>query len=112
MYILYVYSGSGSSQYIMAQFDIQRALCVNGVAVPVKRGVHGIVDPYSLSELGLDCMSVSLVKFATKNEPGHSWLFKVLKLPCFGWWKNTVRIPLFLEVLQLIRAKKEETRMA
>ena len=50
----------------MAQFDIQRALCVNNVVVPGDGegvGAHDIVDPYKLSELGEDVMSVALVHF-------------------------------------------------
>ena len=60
----------------MAQFDIQRALCVNNVVVPVTRGVHGIQDPYSLSELDLDGMSVDLVHFRA-HDP---WVIKILQV--------------------------------
>ena len=56
----------------MAQFDIQRALCVNNIVVPVTRGVHAIHDPYNLSPDHEDCMHVSLVHFQAQDPLGGS----------------------------------------
>ena len=105
----------------MAQFDVKRALVVNDVVVPATRGVHAIVDPHNMfPELDVDGMVVDLVHLKaaewTLKVRGDSWVQKVLnkslQLPCYTWWKtHCARMPLLLEVQQLIRDSQKGRKM-
>ena len=92
----------------MAEFDIQRKLCVNGWVVPGPSKVLATMDPFGLAESDKECMRATLVKFPASGPTSlRTWLHKILHLPTSTWWsQNCSRIPLLLEVLDLIDSKK------
>ena len=94
----------------MADFDIQRKLCVNNCVVPARQDCLAIMDPYDLNNSGKECVDATLVKFAAAGPDSlRSWLQKILHLPSHTWWKiNCSRVPLLLEVLELIRCKRSK----
>ena len=91
----------------MAVLRTSWSLCLNDHVVPVQTKVCSIVDPYELMEgldLDLEDTEVSLVYFHATSD--MSWLMKSLGKPVKWWIHNWNRIPLILEIRELIKAKK------
>ena len=85
------------------------SLCLNEHVVPTERKVCAIVDPYELLEgfhLDLEDTDTTLVRFHGTADMG--WLMKSLDLPVKWWVYNWNRIPLILEVRELIKARKNK----
>ena len=93
----------------MAVLRTSWSLCLNDHVVPAQTKVCSIVDPYELLEgldLDLEETEVSLVRFHGTADMG--WLMKSLDLPVKWWVYNWNRIPLILEVRELIKARKNK----
>ena len=91
----------------MAVLRTSWPLCLNDHVVPVQTKVCAIVDPYELMEgldLDLEDTEVNLVRF--HGTADMSWLMKSLGMPVKWWVHNWNRIPLILEIRELIKAKK------
>ena len=81
--------------------------------VPAQTKVCSIVDPYELTEgldLDLEETEVSLVRF--HGTADMSWLMKSLEMPVKWWIQNWNRLPLILEIRELIKAKKNKKQPA
>ena len=91
----------------MAVLRTSWSLCLNDHVVPVQTKNCSIVDLYELTEgldLDLEDTEMSLVRFG--GTPDMSWLMKSLGMPVKWWIHNWNRIPLILEIRELIKAKK------
>ena len=97
----------------MAVLRTSWSLCLNDQVVPSQTKVCSIVDPYELMEgldLDLEETEVSLVRF--HGTADMSWLMKSLGMPVKWWIHNWNRIPLILEIRELIKAKKNKKERA
>ena len=97
----------------MAVLRASWPLCLNDHVVPVQTKNCSIVDPYELMEgldLDLEDTWVSLVQFHATSD--MSWLMKSLGMPVKWWIHNSTRIPLFLEIRELIEAKRNKKEPA
>ena len=85
---------------------VHRTLCLNGSVVPVEALDLPFVDPYDIaSEEPDEDRHVSLVHFNARS-PSY-WLCQNLDMPASPWWKqHRCNVPLFKEILNLIKAKK------
>ena len=92
------------------QLEVQRRVCLNEYAVPQEHDSLPWVNPFALASDEPDFLDVSLVSFkATGN---LIWLEKSLELPSRWWLRHHHRVPLIIEILDLIRSQKATTRAA
>ena len=83
-------------------------LCVNEQTAPLVKKEMPFLDPYGLAEemdLDLEDSEVSLVDFKATGD--MAWLEQLLEKPARFWLQQHHKIPLLLEIRQLIEAKKD-----
>ena len=85
---------------------VKKLLCLNDSVVPVEAKALPFIDPYSLAtDEDETHLPVSLVHFKAKSP--NAWLWQNVEMPFSSWWKQKhSQVPLFLEILNLIKGKK------
>ena len=92
------------------QLEVQRRVCLNEYAVPQEHDSLPWVNPFALASDEPDFLDVSLVSF--KASGNLIWLQKSLELPSRWWLRHHHRVPLIIEILDLIRSQKATTGAA
>ena len=93
----------------MSSFHFELLLCLNGHPVPVVKQTLRTIDPYELAENlehfnSEEMVEADLVSFKATAE--HWWIHQALTLPNKWWVLHSSKIPLLLEIRELIKAKK------
>ena len=95
---------------IMAKFEVENLMCLNGVVVPKVTATMAVCDPYNLAgNLQLDVekkLEVDLVSF--KVTADTLWLCKACGFHKKWWIQNSSKLPLLQEIKDLIKHNKPQ----
>ena len=93
----------------MSSFHFELLLCLNGHPVPMVKQTWLAIGTYGWAEC-LDHLSLKeemeagLVSFSCSAE--HWWIYQALGLPTKWWVLRNNKIPVLLQMRELIKAKR------